>query len=179
MSLKNISKSKPNDTKNGAKDDKIIIDTITVYTDGSYMKTKQGEKCGYGVYFPNKELSNISKKFKKFPLTNQRAELYAIYKAIKKISKKIKFNRLEIYSDSEYSIKSLTIWIKSWKKNNWKTANKKEVLNQDIIKKIDKLLSKYDGKIFFTHVRSHTGKKDKHSLGNEEADKLATAGAAK
>lgn len=157
--------------------DKKIIDTIIVYTDGSFMKTKEGQKCGYGVYFPNKEIKNISKKFTKVPLTNQRAELYAIYKAIGKVTKNFKFNRLEIYTDSEYSIKSLTEWIDSWKKNNWKTVGKKEVANQDIIKKIDKKLQKYKGKIVFTHVRSHTGKSDKHSLGNNEADKLATAGA--
>ena len=178
--MKNIPKSESTIEKSSKKTmEKTNKDIIVVYTDGSYMKTKEGEKCGYGIYFPNKELSNISKKFKKKPLTNQRAELYAIYKAIKKVAKKFKFNRLEIYSDSEYSIKSLTVWINAWKKNNWKTANKKEVLNQDIIKKIDKKLQKYEGKIFFTHVRSHTGKTDVHSLGNAEADKLATDGAKK
>ena len=36
---------------------------------------------------------------------------------------------------------------------------------------------KLPNKIIFTHVRSHTGKQDKHSLGNEQADKLATSGA--
>lgn len=174
MSSENILKNTSNPTK---KINKIKKDIVIVYTDGSYMKTKNGEKSGYGIYFPNKELSNVSKKFNKKPLTNQRAELYAIYKAIKKVTKYLTFNKLEIYSDSEYSIKSLTVWIKSWKKNNWKTANKKEVSNQDIIKKIDKKLTKYGEKITFTHVRSHTGKTDKHSLGNEQADKLATDGA--
>jgi len=46
-------------------------------------------------------------------------------------------------------------------------------------KKIDKMLQKYKGLIKFTHVRSHTGKQDPHSLGNEQADKLATSGAMK
>lgn len=169
MSSKNTSKNVQKNT----------VDKIIVYTDGSCMKKKDGIKCGYGVYFPNKEIPNISKKFKKSPLTNQRAELYAIYKAIKKITKRFNFNMIEIYTDSMYSIESLTNWIDSWKKNGWKTANGKEVLNQDIIKKIDKKIQKHKGKITFTHVRSHTGKLDKHSLGNEEADKLATAGALK
>lgn len=165
--------------KNSNNKTKKNVDTVIVYTDGSCMKKKDGIKCGYGVYFPNNELPNISKKFTKMPLTNQRAELYAIYKAIKEICKNIKFNHVKIYSDSEYSIKSLTEWIISWKKNNWKTANKKEVLNQDIIKKIDKKLQKYEGKITFTHVKAHTGKSDAHSLGNAEADRLATSGAQK
>lgn len=155
---------------------------IIVYTDGSCMGNKKANpKCGYGVYFPNGEIKNISRKFTHEPLTNQRAELYAIYKALKKITKNIEFDTVSIYSDSEYSIKSLTVWINTWKKNNWKTSNNKPVMNQDIIKKIDKILQKekYKGKIYFTHVYSHTGKQDKHSLGNDMADKLATAGAQK
>lgn len=171
---------KTKDKKNKEKNkEKKFVDTVLIYTDGSCMKGKGYIKCGYGVYFPGNELSNISKKFTKTPLTNQRAELYAIYKGLKKIIKNLTFNKIEIYSDSEYSIKSLTEWIISWKKNNWKTSANKEVLNQDIIKKIDKILQKNKNKITFTHVRSHTGKQDKHSLGNEQADKLATDGAKK
>ena len=172
MSSTKLNKEKETTTKKKC-------DIVLVYTDGSCMGNKRNPKCGYGVYFPNGEIKNMSKPFTKAPLTNQRSELYAIYKALKKICKKLDFNKIEIYSDSEYSIKSCTEWIVSWKKNGWKTANKKEVLNQDIIKKIDKKLQKYKGKITFTHVKAHTGKQDKHSLGNEQADKLATDGAKK
>lgn len=146
---------------------------INVFTDGSYIK---GKYCGYGIHFPEKELNDVSKKFTHYPLSNQRAELYAIYKAIKKIKNNIKFDRIKIYTDSEYSIKSLTIWIKKWKKNGWKTANNKDVLNTDIIKKIDNYLETLDGKIEFIHVRSHTNKKDYFSLHNDIADKLAKGG---
>jgi ribonuclease HI len=153
---------------------------IIMFTDGSCMKKpNQKPKCGYGIFFPNKELKNISKPFLVGELTNQRAELYAIYKGIKKVTHNIKLSKLDIYTDSEYSIKSLTEWIKVWKKNNWKNSQKKEVVNQDIIKKIDRYLQKYKNKIFFHHVRSHTGKKDFNSLCNEKADKLATQGALK
>lgn len=158
---------------------KKSLDNIIVYTDGSCMKGKTGPKCGYGIHFPNGEIKDISKPFTHAPLTNQRSELYAIYKALKKIKRRYIFKSIQIYSDSEYSIKSLTIWINSWKKNNWKTSNNKDVLNQDIIKKIDKMLQKYKGLIKFTHVKAHTGKQDPQSLGNEMADKLATSGAMK
>ena len=98
---------------------------------------------------------------------------------IKLTKNNVSFDYINIYTDSEYSIKSLTEWIKNWKKNNWKNANNKDVANQDIIKKIDKYLQKYKGKIFFHHVRSHTGKSDYKSMGNTIADKLATEGAKK
>lgn len=155
------------------------LDTIEVYTDGSYRKKDNKEYCGYGIYFPNGEIKNIANSFDIKPLTNNRAELYAIYRAIKKIQKRYTFNKIIIYTDSEYSMKSLTIWIDNWKTNNWKNAKNKPVENQDIIKKIDDLLQKYPEKIIFKHVRSHTGKQDEQSINNHKADYLANVGASK
>jgi ribonuclease HI len=143
------------------------------------MKKRDGIKAGYGIHFPNKELDDVSKSFTFGDKTNQRAELYAIYKAIKKISLKYEFNEMHIYTDSNYSIQSLTTWIKTWKKNNWINAKKESVANQDIIKMIDDYLQKYPNKVFFHHVKSHTNKDDFNSKCNEIADKLATQGALK
>lgn len=151
---------------------------IEAYTDGSCMVKKDGIYCGYGIHFPNGEIKDVSKVFTKGPLTNQRAELYAIYKAIKK-AEKHNFSKLTIFSDSRYSIQSVTTWIKAWKKNGWKTAANKEVLNQDIIKKIDTLLEKHREKINFIHVRSHSKGTDTFSVRNDIADKLAKDGALK
>jgi ribonuclease HI len=148
--------------------------TIIIFTDGSFISKLK--KCGYGVLFPNKEFSNISRKFTHLPLTNQRAELYAIYKAIKTVNKKDTNLNIKIYTDSEYSIKSLTIWIKDWKKKNWKSSTGKDVMNQDLIKKIDTLISEHKGHIEFQHVRAHTGKQDFESINNDIVDKLAKDG---
>jgi ribonuclease HI len=149
---------------------------IEVYTDGSYLKIGGVKKAGYGVHFPNGELPDIGKPFNHLPLTNQRAELYAIYKALKKITGLLQFDNIHVYSDSEYSIKSLTIWIKSWKKNGWKSSSGKPVENQDIITNIDVILKEHKGKIKFSHVRAHTGKTDPQSIGNQKADQLANIG---
>lgn len=139
---------------------------IEIFTDGSFKK----DHCGIGIYFPKKEFPNVSLKFTIEPLTNQRAELYAILVALKLVESDVNLKKQDvvIYSDSEYSIKSLTIWIKKWKLNNW---NKNTVKNQDLIKPIDQLLSKLN--VTFKHVRSHTGKTDRLSIGNDYADKLA------
>ena len=158
-------------------DKKIKKDTIRIFTDGSFMKKKDGTKCGYGVHFPNNELPDMSRKFTYGDSTNQRAELYAIYKGIKKIASVYDFNLIEIYTDSEYSINSLTKWISGWKRNGWKNAKGHDIANQDIIIKIDEYMQKYPDKILFTHVRSHTGNNDALSKGNAIADKLATQGA--
>ncbi len=153
---------------------------IVVFTDGSCIG--QSSDCpygGYGVYFPNKELEDVSEPLLLKPITNQRAELYAIYTALDKLIGKLDFNTITIYSDSEYSIKSLTKWIYKWKENGWMCSNKKPVKNKDIIEPIFNLLEKYPSKIKFIHVKSHTGNKDFVSIGNERADQLAVDGTRK
>lgn len=151
---------------------------IEVFTDGSSMK-RNIKIAGYGIYFPNKELPNVSRSFKHPPLTNQRAELYAIYVALILIKNNLDYDKIKIYTDSEYSIKSLTIWAYDWEKNHWKTASGTKVKNQDIIKPVFDILKKMSGKVEMIHVMSHTGKTDYMSLGNAMADKLATDGAKK
>lgn len=150
---------------------------IIAFTDGSYIREK--DQCGYGIHYPNGEYIDVSKPFTKLPKTNQRAELYAIYKVIKQVNKSDENLNIHIYTDSEYSIKSLTIWIKTWIKNGWINSKNKPVENQDIIKKINELIESHKGKIKFTFVRSHTGKKDFESINNDIVDKLAKEGSEK
>ena len=150
---------------------------IDVFTDGSAMNKKDGIYCGYGVYFPNSEFHNIYDKFRIKPLTNQRAELFAIYKAIRIIRKKSKIVNINIYTDSMYSINSLTIWIETWIKNDWKTANRKEVMNKDIIKVIYSMIKKHKGIIKFIHVKAHTNGISYEAKCNEIVDELAKKGA--
>ena len=150
---------------------------IIAFTDGSYIREK--DKCGYGIHYPNGEFEDVSKPFIKLPKTNQRAELYAIYKVIKKVNKSDEKLNIHIYTDSEYSIKSLTIWIKTWIKNGWINSKNKPVENQDIIKKINDLMENHKGLIKFTHVRSHTGKLNFESINNDIVDKLAKEGGEK
>lgn len=142
---------------------------IDIFTDGSYSIKNNKIYCGYGIYFPNGEYKNVSKKFKKEPLTNNRAELYAIYKSLKickKISNENKIEKINIYSDSEYCVKIYTIWFDKWKNNN------KNYKNKDIIDKTISIIKNFNN-VDFIHIRSHTNKKDYKSIGNEKADELA------
>lgn len=155
---------------------------INVFTDGSFSRKKSNPvqiKCGYGIYFPNGELNNISEPFNIAPQTNQRAELYAIYVALLNITENIKFKQINLYTDSEYSLNSLTKWAYGWEKKGWTGSNKKELKNLDIIQPTFDILKKYKAMINIIHVYSHTGKQDKLSIGNEMADKLANDGANK
>jgi len=155
---------------------------INVYTDGSYTKKGSRVYCGYGIYFSNGEYKNISRKFTHSPITNNRAELYAILKSII-LCNKISLKRIEelnapietvnIYSDSEYSVKTFNIWLKKWLKEG------KEYLNKDIIDEIKDHMDNSLFKINLIHIRAHTGKSDEHSLANEIVDRLAKKGAYK
>jgi ribonuclease HI len=148
---------------------------IDIFTDGSLIRKKGKIYCGYGIFFPNGENNNISKKFDKGLITNNRAELYAIYKSLKickKILKEKEIKKINIYSDSEYSVKTLTIWYKNWIKN------RKDYKNKDIIDKIIKLINKLNN-VNFIHIKAHTGENDYYSLSNNQADELAKGGALK
>lgn len=153
------------------------ITSIDIYTDGSFRKTSKGDICGYGIYFPGKELKNVAAPFAIGDITNNRAELHAIYQAILRVVKRYTFDLINIYTDSEYSKNSLTVWINAWKKNGWRNSKRKPVENQDLIKKIDKYLQMYQGKINIQWVRAHTNGVDIHSVNNAEADNLANRGA--
>ena len=147
---------------------------IIVFTDGACQKNgTKFAKAGIGIYYPYKNLPNKSEKFLIKPITNQRAELYAIQTALQDIISNLKFKNIILYTDSEYSINSLTNWIKNWEKNNWKTAKKQPVKNLDIIIPINNILKKYPDKIIFHHVKSHSKKTDFNSVNNNHADYLA------
>lgn len=77
-----------------------------------------------------------------------------------------------LYTDSDYSINCLTKWLIGWANRNWKTAEGKDVLHQDLIKDTTSRLSKFKSHRF-VHVRAHTGGEDDLSKQNDIVDKMA------
>jgi ribonuclease HI len=157
--------------------------TIVIYTDGSCFGNG-GKKAvaGMGVHFPNKELDDLSIPFTIHPITNQRAELGAIYLALQSIKlnyeeKDLHKLLVHMHTDSKYSIDCFEKYIHNWKKNEWMTSKKKSVANQDLIKRIDKYRTLLE--IQFTHVYSHRDDNTYESQHNAIADKLATDGTRK
>ncbi|MCL2737787.1 MAG: ribonuclease HI, partial [Alphaproteobacteria bacterium] len=72
--------------------------------------------------------------------------------------------------DSQYVKNGMQVWIKNWKKNNWRTADKKPVKNQDLWMALDTAAAEKD--IKWVWVRGHCGNKM-----NERADTLARTAA--
>lgn len=152
-----------------------IIDpnTIIIYTDGACSNNgSKLAKAGIGIHFSERnkiKFDDVSESFVATDgnkVTNQRAELYAILKALC-ITKEVK-NHIIIYTDSEYSINCVMRWFASWVSRDIVDEKK----NVDLIRLIHQY---YRANNFeFRHIKSHTGLQDEHSLGNEMADKLAT-----
>jgi len=143
--------------------------SICIYTDGSCRNNgKKNAIAGIGVYIEN--ICKISE-----PIvgrqTNQRAELFAILKALQIINIS-DYSEINIYTDSKYSINCITNWINLWLKNNWLDKKKQPIKNKDIIQSIHNIYKKYNN-IHLIHILAHTNNKDIHSIGNSIADKLA------
>jgi ribonuclease HI len=150
------------------------INTLYVYTDGSCINNgSKNAKAGIGIYFSKKDERNVSKELTGENLTNNIAELTAIIEAINLIKKEPFKNKI-IVTDSEYAIKCATTYGKKLEASNWLTTPKKiEPPNVELVKEIYRLTNKYS--IQYLHIDAHTGNKDRHSIGNENADLLANS----
>lgn len=145
---------------------------LIVFTDGACSQNgSKFAKAGYAVVWPYRSELNIKKRLIGFEQTNNRAEYSALIEA-QKIADQIDRTQqkpLYVYTDSQLLIDSITKWLSGWKKNGWKKADKKPVLNQDLLKQIDD----NPRPLIFKHVRAHTGRKDWESINNDLVDRLA------
>ena len=99
--------------------------------------------------------------------TNNRMELTAVIRAI---SAARRHSEIEIHTDSQYVKNGMQSWIKNWKKNNWRTADRKPVKNQELWIQLDELAGRV--KIHWVWVRGHNGNQF-----NERCDELARTAA--
>lgn len=98
--------------------------------------------------------------------TNNRMELMAVIQALSALKTSC---NISLYTDSQYVMKGITEWLANWKKNSWKTSNKKQaVKNVDLWQQLDELVQKHE--IRWIWVKGHNGHAE-----NERCDALARA----
>jgi len=133
---------------------------IEIYTDGACKGNPGPGGWGAVIIFFDKEkyLNGFHPQ-----TTNNIMELKAVIESLKIINIK---SKVKIYTDSKYVKNGITEWIFNWKKNGWKTSNKKHVKNKDLWIELDKLVSKNE--IIWEWVKGHSGNKF-----NEIVDRLA------
>ena len=149
---------------------------ISLFTDGACKSNgKRGAQGSYAYYFPeHPEWSGAFRIPEGEPQTNNRGELRAIHAGVQKALEMCDGSQTElhIFTDSTYSRDCLTKWIPGWLKNQWKTAESKDVSHRDLIEETVMLLTKF-AKHQVTYVRAHTGGQDENSINNDIVDKMA------
>lgn len=136
---------------------------VVIYTDGACSGNPGpggwGAILRYGSH--EKELSGGADE-----TTNNRMELMAAIQALESLKQPC---RIGLYTDSKYVKTGIDEWITNWKKNGWKTANKKAVKNDDLWQRLDDARERHE--VTWHWVKAHSGHAD-----NERADELARMG---
>ena len=100
--------------------------------------------------------------------TNNRMELTAAIEALEVLKAP---SEVDLYTDSNYLRDGITSWIKGWKKNGWRTADRKPVKNAELWERLERAASRHT--VRWHWVKGHVG----HDA-NERADELAREGMA-
>ena len=136
---------------------------VTIHTDGACSGNPGPGGWGAILAFGDKEKELMGGEPH---TTNNRMELMAAIAALEALKRPC---AVDLYTDSEYLRGGITGWIKSWKNNGWRTADKKPVKNVDLWQRLEAALGKH--RIQWHWVKGHAG----HAL-NERADQLARDG---
>jgi len=133
---------------------------LKIYTDGACRGNPGVGGWGAILKYDNsiKEINGFSKQ-----TTNNIMELTAVIKSLKQLNRAC---NIIITTDSIYVKNGITEWVHNWKKNGWKTANKKPVKNKSLWLELDDLVTKH--KIQWEWIKGHSGHPE-----NERADTLA------
>ncbi len=98
--------------------------------------------------------------------TNNRMELTAVIEGLRALTRPVP---VTLHVDSQYVMNGVRSWMAGWKRNGWRTADKKDVKNKDLWQALDEELARHQ--VRWVWVRGHAG-----DPGNEKADELANRG---
>ncbi len=139
---------------------------VEIYTDGACSGNPGpggwGAVLEYGGHV--RELSGGEAA----PTTNNRMELMAAIQALESLTRP---SRVRLHTDSVYVRNGITTWLAGWKRNDWRTASKQPVKNEDLWRRLDAATARHE--IQWLWVKGHAG-----DPGNERADALANRGMA-
>jgi ribonuclease HI len=142
-----------------------MTDAVEVWTDGACSGNPGPGGWGAILSFKGKEKELSGGEAM---TTNNRMELMAAISALEALTRPC---TVALHTDSQYLRQGITGWIHGWKKNGWKTADRKPVKNEELWKRLDAALGRH--KIEWKWVKGHAGDEM-----NERADALARAGMA-
>lgn len=146
---------------------------IKIFTDGSCPRGNPGVG-GYAVIIiQDEKVKDILQSYSAHA-TNNQMELLAVRDAIVYCIEK-NISECRIYSDSQYAVQGISLWMENWKKHNWKTArpNHHTIANMEIWMEINTLWeqAKHTLNISIHHIKGHAGSKF-NNLADEKAREI-------
>ncbi len=143
---------------------------ITAYTDGACSGNPG--PGGWGALLIARDGGSVLKQRElsggERDTTNNRMELLGAINALESLSRP---SEITVITDSAYVKNGVTTWIHGWKRNGWRTSQKKPVKNEDLWRRLDEAQQRHQ--VSWEWVKGHAGHPE-----NEKADELARAGMA-
>ncbi len=122
---------------------------VTLYTDG-FCEPNPGEGGWAAILLHGSNRKEISGA--EPDTTNNRMELTAAIEGLKALREPCK---VDLFTDSQYVRQGITAWMRTWKRNGWRTSTKQPVKNQDLWQELDRLTEKHE--ITWHWVKGHAG----------------------
>ena len=137
-----------------------MSNTVDIWTDGACSGNPGPGGWGAVLHYggAEKEISGAEPA-----TTNNRMELMAAIEALNALKRP---SKVRLHTDSKYVMDGVTKWIHGWKKNGWKTADKKPVKNDDLWRKLDEANARHE--VTWKWVKGHSDNEM-----NNRADELA------
>ncbi|MCH8500568.1 MAG: ribonuclease HI [Aliidiomarina sp.] len=133
---------------------------VTIYTDGSCLGNPG--PGGYGIVLQaGKHHKELAQGYQL--TTNNRMELLAAAVALESLKRPCS---VDLWTDSEYVRQGITKWLAGWKRNNFRTSQKKAVKNVDLWQRLDAAQARHE--VRWHWVKGHAGHPE-----NERCDELA------
>lgn len=136
---------------------------VVIYTDGACKGNPGPGGWGALLQYGRRERELFGGESR---TTNNRMELIAVIRALESLKRPA---TVELYTDSQYVKNGIETWINVWKRNGWKTSDRKPVKNADLWLELDQLVREH-------HVTWHWVRGHSDTEGNQRADELANKG---
>jgi ribonuclease HI len=140
-----------------------LTGAVTIYTDGACKGNPGPGGWGALLIFGEREREIFGGEA---ATTNNRMELTAVIRALESLTRACD---VDLYTDSQYVRNGIQSWIHTWKRNGWKTADRKPVKNAELWRELEALAARHS--IRWHWVRGHAD-----DPGNVRADELANRG---
>ena len=136
---------------------------VTIYTDGA-CKGNPGPGGWGALLIAGDRVKELYGG--ELATTNNRMELTAVIRALESLTRDCD---VDLFTDSQYVKQGIESWIHGWKRNGWKTADRKPVKNAELWRQLERQAARH--RVRWHWVRGHS-----EDAGNERADALANRG---